>query len=74
MEISLFTRRPCRSVSAAASSDVSLTSNNRLDALSPHRIIEGDGSKHISVIGHSTSRHAELGGSFGKRFNLDGAI
>ena len=74
MEVCLFSRSARGSIHAAATRDVGFTTDDWLHALFFHRVVKRDGAKHVAMVGHGTSGHAEFLSSFCKRFDLYGTV
>jgi len=74
MMISFFSRGGARSIFAATDREIGLASDNRLDPLRLHRVVERDRAVHVAVVGHGARVHAQRSQAFGKRFDLDGAV
>src|SRR5262245_66137547 len=74
MEVSFFARRSGSTVGATATRDVSLASDNRINAMLLHGVVERDCSEHVAVISHGARSHAQFFDTGGERFYLDSAI
>jgi hypothetical protein len=58
----------------ASFADVRLTTDDWLNAFAFHRVVEGDGAKHVAMISHGARRHAEFGNAFREGFYLNRTI
>src|SRR5262249_6358333 len=65
----------CRaSIMSASTRYIGFDTNNRLDPLLLHLVIERESAIEIAMVGDRNGRHIQLGCAFRKRSNLDCTI
>src|ERR1041384_7636001 len=74
MEVGLLTGRAGGFVLAAAARDVSLASDNRLNAAALHRVVKRDCAEDVAMVGHGTRGHLQFFNAFRERLDLNGAV